>query len=147
MIIVFSKDRAFQLEACLRTLLAQCSDAVDWPIHVLWTSSNSKHRQSYAILREAFRHVACLQFVEESSFRPDLIKILANVPKGSWREWLVGRLLKGGVGRGLNLIQVWAGLFLRPDRVVLFLWSMIRSFCGHLISVDVPGCCWQEMIV
>ena len=53
MIVVFSKDRAFQLEACLRTLSAQCTDIKNVPVRVLWTVSSAEHRRAYDVLRES----------------------------------------------------------------------------------------------
>jgi hypothetical protein len=144
MIIVFSKDRAFQLEACLRTLFAQCSDAADVPIRILWTASNSEHRQSYAILCEAFRKFARLQFIEESSFRFDLIIILGNLPRGSWRERMVRLLQKGEASWSRSLVQAGINLLLRPEPAVLFAVDdtlFLRSFhfaqCSrHLLVKD-----------
>jgi hypothetical protein len=119
MIIIFSKDRAFQLEACLRTLLAQCADAASLPIRILWTTSNSEHRRSYSILREGFRQFARLEFVEESSFRPDLILILGNIAAGSWREGMIRR--RQNKTAPWNLISAWkTNLLLSPSPAVLF---------------------------
>src|SRR5271163_3091824 len=115
MIIVFSKDRAFQLEACLRTLLAQCEDAADVAIRILWTASNSEHRRSYTILNEALRHFVHLQFIEESSFRFDLIRILGDLRSGSWRERIVRLLQRGALSWSRNLNQALTRLLLRPE--------------------------------
>jgi hypothetical protein len=94
MIVVFSKDRAFQLEACLRTLLAQCEDAADVPIRVLWTASGADHRRSYEILEKSYKGKnADILFVEESFFRRDLILILGRVRPGSWKEKIIRLLL------------------------------------------------------
>jgi len=131
MIIVFSKDRAFQLEACLRTLLAQCRDAKEIPIRVLWTASHSKHRQSYVDLRDSFRHLANIEFIEEASFRSDLIVILGGIARESWRDHLVRHLEKLSASWPRNFIQPLMNLLLRPAPAVLYVVDdtvFLRSF-------------------
>jgi hypothetical protein len=115
MIIVFSKDRAFQLEACLRTLLARCEDAADVPVKILWTASTPSHRQSYDLLRDSYRSSERLEFVEEASFRSDLTMILGRVTPGSWRD----RLIRWASGKR-NFMRSWMGLSLNPAPAVLF---------------------------
>ncbi|HEY0257383.1 MAG TPA: hypothetical protein VGC39_08065 [Candidatus Methylacidiphilales bacterium] len=96
MIIVFSKDRAFQLEACLRTLLAQCGDAHDVPIRILWTSSSEDHRQAYAILRKELTGYGTIEFVRESDFRRDLLEIIGDFAPGSWQGRIAHLLFEIG---------------------------------------------------
>jgi hypothetical protein len=120
MIVVFSKDRAFQLEACLRTLFAQGEDATQLPVRILWTASTPEHRQSYAVLREDLRPYERLQFVEESVFRADLIMILGRLVQGSWPDRFVRRAQNIQTSWIRNLVLAVAGLFLHPDEAVLF---------------------------
>jgi hypothetical protein len=89
MIIVFSKDRAFQLEACLRSLLAQCADASQVPIRVLWTASTDKHERAYAILRESYAAWPNLLFVRESKFRVDFLALLGGLAPSSFGAWIL----------------------------------------------------------
>jgi hypothetical protein len=151
MIVIFSKDRAFQLEACLRTLLARCEDAADVPVRILWTASSSSHRQAYDILQETFKYKssARVEFIEESSFRGDLVMILGNLARGSWRPRLVRRLLQAGSALWMqNFIPALIGLLLRPDPTVLFVVDdtlFLRSFnfarCSRLLlaNEDCPA--------
>lgn len=123
-IIVFSKDRAFQLEACLRTLLARCEDVARVPVQVLWTASSPTHRQSYDLLRETFNSERSVRihFLEESIFRRDLMMILGGIAEGSWQDALVRRLWPvGNVSWTRNLIQALIHLLLRPAPTILFL--------------------------
>ena len=89
MIIVFSKDRAFQLEACLRSLLAQCVDASQVPIRVLWTASSKTHERAYAILRGSYATWPNLQFVHERKFRSDFLAVLGGLAPNSFGEGTV----------------------------------------------------------
>ncbi|HEV3271362.1 MAG TPA: hypothetical protein VGZ93_04190 [Candidatus Methylacidiphilales bacterium] len=146
MIVVFSKDRAFQLEACLRTLLARCEDVADVPVRILWTASTPNHRQSYGTLRNIYisKPSIRIQFIEESNFRHDLISILGNLAEGSRREWLVRRLLRIGSGSSKpNMIQFSISSLLRPDPTVLFVVDdtlFLRSFrfaqCSKLLLAN-----------
>jgi hypothetical protein len=140
MIIVFSKDRAFQVEACLRTLLAQCEDAAYVPIRVLWTASSAEHRKSYEILRESYRSkYPQLLFVEETSFRRDLVLVLGQVRPGSWRDRIIRLLLPIPMAwaQAVVAVLVNAGptLFVVDD--TLFLRPFLCAPCArHLVS---PG--------
>jgi len=89
MVIIFSKDRAFQLEVCLRSLLNHCRDVKEIPIRVVWTASSANHRKSYAILRESLGEWPNIEFVEESKFRPDLIIVLGRLARQSWQAGVV----------------------------------------------------------
>jgi hypothetical protein len=109
MIIVFSKDRAFQLEACLRTLLEQCLDAAEVPIRILWTASTSEHRRAYALLPTLYSAFPNLRFVEESGFRSDLIALLGNLSMDSVGAHWIRRLPR-----------FLTALVLRPAPIVLF---------------------------
>jgi hypothetical protein len=132
MIIVFSKDRAFQLEACLRSLLAQCQDVNEVPIRVLWTVSNSNHRQSYAILCILFAYRPNIEFMEESSFRSDLMVVWGGVVRNSWRGHVVRRAAKLSGSWARKLIQPFMSLLVRPAPVVLYVVDdsiFLRSFC------------------
>jgi len=123
MIIVFSKDRAFQLEACLRTLLAQCQDVANVPVRVLWTASSANHRQAYDVLREIYKSQSSLriEFVEESNFRRDLTLILGNFEVGSWRDRFVRWLMRGGsTSSPQSFSQALIGLCSRPVPAMLF---------------------------
>jgi len=120
MIVIFSKDRAFQLEACLRTLLAHCQDVADVPVRILWTASSPTHRQAYELLQESYKTKSSgrVEFLEESKFRRDLTLALGNFEEGSWRAGIVRRLLRGGKASGMG--QALIGLFSRPVPAMLF---------------------------
>ena len=123
MIVIFSKDRAFQLEACLRTLREQCEDIPSVPVKVLWKASTEAHRQAYDLLRNALSTTASfsVDFIEESNFRADLIQILASLDRNSWRTGIVhwlARFQNKSWQRGLG--QVFLSRMARPEAATLF---------------------------
>jgi len=74
-IIVFSKDRALQLDATLRSFFSHCQDGrEDVSVHVIYKNSNELHAHQY---KELSRLHPQVQFVQQKDFRWDLIQILA----------------------------------------------------------------------
>ncbi|MCB9496043.1 MAG: hypothetical protein H6686_04055 [Fibrobacteria bacterium] len=71
--IVFSRDRALQLDAFLGSwfsnVLSPC------PLRILWTASDHRHERSYAQLQERWKDR--VSFHEERDFRSDLLSLLA----------------------------------------------------------------------
>jgi hypothetical protein len=115
-IIVFSKDRAFQLEACLRTLLAQCEDVKEVPVRVLWTASSAHHHRSYGLLKETYGEWPHIEFIEESHFRSDLIAMLGGMTVGSARDRFIRRLETLPAA----WIQLVVRFLMRPKPAVLY---------------------------
>jgi len=73
--IIFSKNRALQLDLCLRTLQLHCADIHKISdVNVLY-KANGHHRESYEILKREYPDVI---FVEEQSFKQDLLNIVHN---------------------------------------------------------------------
>ncbi len=74
-IIVFSKDRALQLDATLRSFFSHCKDVREGvSVHVIYKNSNELHAHQYQELSRLHPRV---QFVQQKDFRWDLIQILA----------------------------------------------------------------------
>src|SRR5690242_7559406 len=74
--IVFSRDRAMQLDAFLTSVQLHASAAYT-SMWVLYTTTADRHRESYARLEEIYPDV---EWVEESSFRDDLINVVSTEP-------------------------------------------------------------------
>ena len=70
--VVFSKDRALQLNALLESWFANCNGTAR--IVVLWTVSDSNHERSYKELMDIWE--SKVEWVREKSFRSDLLEIL-----------------------------------------------------------------------
>ncbi len=71
--IIFSKDRAMQLEATLRSFALHCTDPSVADLKVLYAASSPLHAQQYLELESEYAHV---DFVREKSFKEDLLALL-----------------------------------------------------------------------
>jgi hypothetical protein len=74
-LLIFSKDRALQLEGCLRSLFAQLRGDLQPEVFVLVKCSGETHRAQYAQLGSLFPDVS---FVEENDFKSDVEAILSG---------------------------------------------------------------------
>ena len=87
--LIFSKDRPLQLQATLASFALHCREAAQTPIAVLYRASAEGFSQGYAQLREEFRNRLQIDWVEERSFRQDLLACLREPPAASrWRRLL-----------------------------------------------------------
>jgi len=68
--LVFSKDRAMQLDATLRSFFACCQDASEIALSVLCAASDKFHRDLYKQLSREYPQV---RFFEEQNFRSDVL--------------------------------------------------------------------------
>ncbi|MGA2094015.1 MAG: glycosyltransferase family 2 protein [Sedimentisphaerales bacterium] len=73
--LIFSKDRAMQLQATIESLLLHCRDSNAFDIVVLFKASDVLHRKEYGELKTRFPAVA---FVEETCFRQQVLSLVAN---------------------------------------------------------------------
>ncbi|MBE1426050.1 glycosyltransferase involved in cell wall biosynthesis [Desulfomicrobium macestii] len=73
--IIFSKDRALQLELCLRTLLNNCIDFNIAKIHVIYTYSNDTNAKHYELLKQEYKKI---HFCKETNFHIDLINCIGD---------------------------------------------------------------------
>jgi len=74
--IIFSKDRPMQLYALLESYLKYCSPTPS--VYVLYKISNEKYSVAYNEIKHIF-YDKNIKFIEEKSFREDLINILQNI--------------------------------------------------------------------
>jgi hypothetical protein len=72
--IVFSKDRAMQLDAFLRSYLVKIKNKS--PLIILYATSNEQHEQSYKDLKKRYEVNPDILFVKEHDFRKQLLEIL-----------------------------------------------------------------------
>lgn len=73
--VVFSKDRAMQLDATLASFYARCNDGKRVAVKVLYTTSSEEHARQYEILREAYPDV---HFEREGDFKKNLLDLLSS---------------------------------------------------------------------
>jgi len=69
---VFSKDRPMQLDACLRSLHRHCPDIDDMDVKVLWTVSDTKHKEGYLFVAPQVE----VEMVYETVFDKDLLDMV-----------------------------------------------------------------------
>lgn len=75
--LVFSKDRALQLEAMLRTFYQCCTDAEMAEVNVIYAASTEAHALQYAALADADPRP---HFRPERNFREDTIRFARRAP-------------------------------------------------------------------
>ena len=71
--VVFSKDRAMQLDAAISSLRLHCADLQGFPVKVIFKASNPTHRKQYTELQHIYPEV---EFIAENNFKQDLISAI-----------------------------------------------------------------------
>jgi len=104
--VVFSRDRAMQLDALLRSFLHRCTDSSFAELHVLYATSSPRDARQYAALEKFWQARLPVTFHAERAFRADLLHVLA-IPEST-----AGR--SGASRRDLVLFVVDDNLFVRP---------------------------------
>jgi hypothetical protein len=72
---IFSRDRAFQLEATLRSFRSHARDTAAARLVVLFRATDARHARQYALLASTYPDV---RFVAERSFREDLFSVIGS---------------------------------------------------------------------
>jgi hypothetical protein len=75
--IVFSKDRALQIDGLLRSMLHHVKGADS--IHVLYAASDEAHACAYLEVTDELPRGCPVKWTKENSFGADLVQILQNV--------------------------------------------------------------------
>jgi len=73
--LVFSKDRAMQLDATLGSLSLHCQDMQNIDVKVLWTTSDSRHEQQYQKLANIYSEI---EFISQVNFQAQFLASLAG---------------------------------------------------------------------
>lgn len=74
--VVFSRDRALQLDATLRSFFRHCADPDEITLFVLFRATDARHEQQYRELKTEY--VGRVQFIPEIQFRQDLLWLLTS---------------------------------------------------------------------
>jgi hypothetical protein len=82
-VIIFSRDRAMQLDAVLRSFFLHCQDAEESVIRVIYKADNQFHAEQYKILSRSYPQV---QFVEQKDFRQDLFNSISFCQSDSLKK-------------------------------------------------------------
>ena len=76
--IIFSKDRALQLDALLRALLHFGRDIEITDTYVLYTTSSELHQRQYETIVSDYFDKRCISFAREQDFRKDMLSLLQH---------------------------------------------------------------------
>jgi hypothetical protein len=74
-VLIFSKDRALQLDATLRSFLFHCKDATKIILKILYTTRNALHKKQYEELDREYNYV---EFIKETDFRENVLSLLPS---------------------------------------------------------------------
>src|SRR5262245_22785832 len=110
-VIIFSKDRAMQLDATLRSFYARCLDADDLSINVLYLATEPRHIRQYQELIKAYPKV---DFLSQKDFRKNLLWLLNPYPLSSAAEkiyLLLSRFSNLGFPLGSLPDRIWRRTF------------------------------------
>jgi len=122
-VVIFSKDRALQLDAVLRSLSLHCQDLVhSMPLNVLYLTTSKIHVQQYRALIQAY---PTINFFPQKDFRMDLLSILDPYSKGSRAEktyLILCAIGKLGFPLGSLLDRIWRRSFEYVQRRLIKAW-------------------------
>jgi len=77
-VVVFSKDRAFQLDGLLRSFRLQVGDWDRVDVKVIYTTSSPEHERAYEELVDGFQDWERAELHREADFRKDLTSLLGG---------------------------------------------------------------------
>lgn len=75
-VLIFSYNRALQLDATLRSLMFHCEDITETHIKILFKADSNIHRNQYVQIQKEYLKFPEIQFVEETVFRADVISLM-----------------------------------------------------------------------
>lgn len=125
--IVFSKDRAMQLDAVLRSLWLHCRDIGNADVKVLYTISDTAHEYQYMRLMEMHPKV---EFIREHDFKQQLLSSIAYYPFVFFAVddcMFVNPFLLKDVVRAVDDHEDVLGFSFRLGRNTTYCYSMDRS--------------------
>ncbi len=118
--LIFSRDRAMQLDATLRSFLSHCRDNSLFDLIVLYKTSNDVHADQYASLIIDYCNYRRIKFYKQTNFRFDVLKILIGDSRAGWRYLIYSYLWK----------------FVYHFRSIHSLWIEHNNPCYFLFMVD-----------
>lgn len=112
--VVFSRDRAMQLDCALKSFFLHCKDARETRLLVIYKATSALHERQYGQLEQEYDEVC---FLKETRFRIDVLDVLLQFAM-TWRSDSFRRILIASpfLARVLRI-----GVILDPLRTVLFM--------------------------
>lgn len=115
-VIIFSRDRAMQLDGTLRSFFLHCQDSEKAQVLVLFFTSDDRNARQYFSLAETYHEQ--VTFVRQNRFRQDMLLLLA--PEiGGLRLQLWRQAARSSFLFGLLIKWLFSGQFY--DQHILFL--------------------------
>ena len=115
--IVFSKDRAVQLDAVLHSFYLHCQDADQVNISVLYMATDERHARQYKTLMGDYPRVT---FIEQTNFRKDILSMLSPYHRDSLQNRIYHLLTGSGkikLRKGESSDAGWRG---SAERIIFF---------------------------
>lgn len=103
-IIVFSRDRALQLDATLSSFFRHCEDAADIPVNILYKATSEKHNFQYLQLISEYADKKNVYFNREKKFRTDTLTLITHSMDPGVRTLIYLFILKFGI-RARNITR------------------------------------------
>jgi hypothetical protein len=86
--VIFSCDRAMQLDATLRSFFLHCQDQNNIRLFVIYRATDPAHQYQYKTLRNEYEKNFPVVFLVEKNFRCDLLNLLYEKASASNFKWL-----------------------------------------------------------
>lgn len=130
--LIFSRDRALQLDGLLRSLILHCQDLDQLRLHVLYKATNNQNARQYEQLARLFNDQIQIVFLRESNFRTNVLSVLLPKFNSGYRRILynmyihlgfrfgsiANRLLKNeDLSKQMILLLVDDSLFIHPFKL------------------------------
>lgn len=87
--IIFSYNRAMQLDALLRSFLKYCQDCTSINLTIIYKTEGDLHDSQYQRLAKSFEYHPFISFQKQLDFRSDIIKLLGTPKPGIIRSKLI----------------------------------------------------------
>lgn len=123
-VIIFSKDRAMQLDATLRSFFLHCQDADQAKISILYMATKERYACLYKTLMSDYPQVT---FIEQSNFRKDTLSILNPYHHDSFQNRIYHILMGSGkirLRKGKTSDAGWRGI---AENIIFFTLQKILS--------------------
>ncbi len=126
--VVFSRDRAMQLDAVLRSLFLHCHDVDNANICILYKTTNKQHEKQYQELVEEYS--GRVFFMQQQNFRQDLLSHLNPFEKNKFWGFVFLLLCTfGRIGPPLGSLL---------DRIWRRTISPVLIYLSTLLVAEVP---------
>jgi len=94
--IIFSRDRALQLESTLSSFLLHCQDPEQIHLNVLYLATSPVHSRQYVELAREYTKRVSFRLIPQHDFRYDLLKLILPVDDRNFQNNIRLQIIKMG---------------------------------------------------